>query len=975
MDNNQINVTTSENKVNTNVTHDLTRHYSDLSKEWAVKTDGLVDNTDYSAKYYAQESKKQADIAADMKEEVAGNADDALSNIKSAKADALAEMINQEVTSKNNVIEESNTQIELIRTEGSAQIADIKDNGTTQINSIKSEGSTQVSNVTTAGTTQVTNVNNAGSTQVNNVNAAGTTQVNLAKNQVTLATNQANIATNQADLAKQYADSIDFDINRVNTSKMYTTGSVSTDEQGVEQLKSMKRSTFDKSKFEVVGSPAITDDGVVSGLSDSDYIKVPFNYYTNKLKIVIKFYWDGVTSFDRKALWRLPYNTWSNVLVGASSNRIAFYLAVGSSSTSVKNFVYTIPSAGNYTISIEFTGTQYIFKVYNEAELAYTDTFTSTENFYYNATTSRKMSIGGNNDYGWWIDSIDLKQFSITVDGKEVFSGNKTGIDTIKPDNYTVIGSPVISADGVASGFSSGNYLYVPFTQDISSYIIKGSFNCKLSSSTQGVIGLADTRINSDVVLSLRILSGNTLQLIAREGDTLGTGGITKTIPFNQYDTNIDFEIMVTPTRIKLYLNNIDSITLEGSFRTIFNEIYLGCGSRNWGLLTNGSIDLNVFKIYVDGNLVYQPCLKIPYTESKTGSKIVDEIYRNRVIDLYEQEGQAAYYTIQEDTKENFTVVGNPIITDRIASGFSYENYIYTNVDLTDKSFILETPLFEYSDRTTSASERQYIFSYGAYGNGLFLAANINESNNLICTVYNDATSLIYAYMQPVLGETYQLKYVINTSEISIYIRTSSSDYNLLYTVENASLYTVSRKILYIGTEPAPSTKVFKGHINLNTLKIYVGNELVYTPYTEPNLTLPMGEIYGMIESNSKLIETNSELLNEKLDAYIYNTNPRINSIYLKTTYINSTSGYRIWSDGYCEQWGFVPSTLNNDNSTITFLKNFSDTNYIIVVTALDSEGIGYAETKTTSTVNINVSGGNKNRNWKACGYLAEGEY
>ena len=57
--------------------------------------------------------------------------------------------------------------------------------------------------------------------------------------------------------------------------------------------------------------------------------------------------------------------------------------------------------------------------------------------------------------------SIDLKQFSITVDGKEVFSGNKTGLDVIKPDNYTVVGSPVISDDGVASGFSASNRLKI----------------------------------------------------------------------------------------------------------------------------------------------------------------------------------------------------------------------------------------------------------------------------------------------------------------------------------------------------------------------------------------------------------------------------------------------------------------------------------------------------------------------------------
>jgi len=68
-----------------------------------------------------------------------------------------------------------------------------------------------------------------------------------------------------------------------------------------------------------------------------------------------------------------------------------------------------------------------------------------------------------------------------------------------------------------------------------------------------------------------------------------------------------------------------------------------------------GSIDLNSFKIYVDGNLVYQPCLKVPYTESKTGSKISDMAYLPRIQSMYEQFGVAPYYTINE-TAQTFTL-------------------------------------------------------------------------------------------------------------------------------------------------------------------------------------------------------------------------------------------------------------------------------------------------------------------------------
>ena len=72
---------------------------------------------------------------------------------------------------------------------------------------------------------------------------------------------------------------------------------------------------------------------------------------------------------------------------------------------------------------------------------------------------------------------------------------------------------------------------------------------------------------------------------------------------------------------------------------------------QNWlavGHRGSEIIDLNTIKLYSNGNLVYQPCLKIPYTESKTGSKIVGVNYRERVKDMYKQFGYAPYYTLSD---------------------------------------------------------------------------------------------------------------------------------------------------------------------------------------------------------------------------------------------------------------------------------------------------------------------------------------
>ena len=48
---------------------------------------------------------------------------------------------------------------------------------------------------------------------------------------------------------------------------------------------------------------------------------------------------------------------------------------------------------------------------------------------------------------------------------------------------------------------------------------------------------------------------------------------------------------------------------------------------------------------------------------------------------------------------------------------------------------------------------------------------------------------------------------------------------------------------------------------------------------------------------------------------------------YITETYVNGTSGYRVWSDGYCEQWGRI--SVGSDASVrVTFLKPFMNASY-----------------------------------------------
>ena len=694
---NKITVTSLGTTANVNATPDSARYYSDKSKEWAI-SDKLIDNTDYSSKYYANESKKQADISTAKTTEVIESGNTAVTNIESARDNAIIDITNQENLS--------------------------------------------VDNVNTAGATQISSVNTAGITQVANVNSAGTTQINLAKEQVTLATNQANIATEQATIATNKAsevvasgnealsnidtaktgaitditdlknDSIssidtaksealtevetlhsssvtditdlkNTSVSNITTAKNNAITSITTQETtsknnviatGNEQVErvnltgvdnrtpifskneigtnegvyknvyDLKHSTFDKSKFTVVGSPTITDDGIVSGFSGANDISVGFPSISgNELIIEGVYNWNGLYPTSSSGVVHLLGDN-KLTLFQAQDGKLELYRIISNQPYyDFGRFNILANTPLKYIITLTLTSLN--ITCYQENTEIYNKTVTTNlpniSDF-----KSLKLSPFAEQTQG----SIDLKQFSITVDGKEVFSGNKTGLDVIKPDNYEVVGSPVISDDGVASGFSNENYLKQLQVLDFSKEI-KFHFNCVYKSYTrwQRLVTLGIGYI----VLNL------SKQIVIQPLNTTDGRIVSKVLPINEGD-NIEFEITISNAIRKLKFKNIttgitvsDENTTAITIETI-NQFAIPVNGNNLDVWA-GSIDLNSFKIYVDGNLVYQPCLKIPYTQSKTGSKIVDVAYRDRVIDIYEQEGQAGYYTIDEPNK-NFTL-------------------------------------------------------------------------------------------------------------------------------------------------------------------------------------------------------------------------------------------------------------------------------------------------------------------------------
>ena len=96
-------------------------------------------------------------------------------------------------------------------------------------------------------------------------------------------------------------------------------------------------------------------------------------------------------------------------------------------------------------------------------------------------------------------------------------------------------------------------------------------------------------------------------------------------------------------------------------------------------------------------------------------------------------------------------------------------------------------------------------------------------------------------------------------------------------------------------------------------------------------------------------------------------------------TYVNGTSGYNVYSNGYCEQWGIIQ--MNNNGGYLHLLKAYKDTNFCVLMTCgLNTTGWPIAWTHNPSKTNSsfhfdgtgNVTGNDRTIqiNWKTCGYI-----
>lgn len=182
-----------------------------------------------------------------------------------------------------------------------------------------------------------------------------------------------------------------------------------------------------------------------------------------------------------------------------------------------------------------------------------------------------------------------------------------------------------------------------------------------------------------------------------------------------------------------------------------------------------------------------------------------------------------------------------------------------------------------------------------------------------------------------------------------------------------------------LGTDLPQSTQVSAGgHYKLNfdasrSSSTYQDNAPVQERATQMYLYFYVGDYtQTAIEQTAGL---NSELFNGKVDLPVGRTQNSVSL--LIESYVNGTSWYRVYSDGWCEQGG----SANSSGALVSLLKPYTNTYYTINLGGGQSNGWGVAAhsftyyNKTTSGFNIRMEenstlSGGMNCTWQTYGYI-----
>ena len=828
----------------------------------------------------------------------------------------------------------------------------------------------------------------------------------------------------------------------IKCSNAYDTGEVLSEEKLFKQISERKHSTFDLSKFTVVGSPTITDDGIASGFSNSNGIFSGLSITSHStLDISFKFTSPStLVSDNRRIVKFLPNNSFMCCL---ENSKLRIWLGNGSSWFIEGNVVTSsITTNTEYNIEIKFTGNAY--EVYINNILTYTITSTTQIS---QSITNVYIGYDAGLTANYFAGSIDLKQFSITVDGKEVFSGSKTGIDTVKIGGETVeipytlskTGSKIVDVayrDRVIDLYEQeGQAGYYTIDEDNKNFTLPMGEIYGMIGGSSSTGGSGSGYNLFDLKYSDHILEGNEAKGFERLGLYVyktAVAGSRYGYP-DFYNKCVAEKIAGTETTITVgnysftgYKNANGHIFFDIADKGTVDNIYTSTGKAwYYGIDTaNERIFLPRVKNALVGMADIADTSAVVPNPDNPSPSFSNGGYNGTAVAYMNNYSASKHpynllmWPVQQgasNQRASWSIHGNTgLLSDNanVKSALNNDNfYIYMCVGNTD----VESAITDVVDITTSENDTLPL-GWSAYQTGVtpssaFLASlGQQNSGTLYPTFYNEFSAKI--------GQAFGAGFIKahTASDITDYdLVINQDEQTFRLPLKNGKENLVGDEYIQIGTLPADNatlTAPANGYYTISvwasqtTSRFYMTNlsnnltvgegganlSNVYWNYVMPckkgdkiqfhyeSVKIQAGNFYFCpnIGNGTLYYKVSNAVQNlQLLDVAEVTTalaKKQDKCIHIIDTYVNGTSGYRIWSDGYCEQWGRVNISGTDANNTVNFVKTFKDTNYVVVEASFNN-----TDRKLTlvslHTSNMVIKGWANLSIWKACGYLASGQY
>ena len=423
-----------------------------------------------------------------------------------------------------------------------------------------------------------------------------------------------------------------------------------TDAEGYLDVLNYAHSHFYSSSFTSVGTPVVTSDGIASSLGSGNYLTTSALDFSGTFQISAEFTLTSTPANDNYIFSTLS----GRYFAVAVTNALKITGKYGNGSSWAQyNTTYTCALNTKYYLKLKYDKTNFYIYISTDnisysliAQEPITETYPSSESLAIGV-------LGINASNTSFAGTIDLKYFAGKANNIPVFSGNGISNNTYSFNVFKTVGSPSI-VDNVASSLSTSNYLTID-KEFIDKLVGCDKFKLVMRFKTGSNLGSGGLVIGygnniSGGTFSLWVESTGVTPIVFLDNSGTASlnsiGSVTKTI-----NTNTDYEVYFSKngTSYDFGIRALSESTFTQS-AGITNTKTIYSNTQTIGRVgILDSINLKYFQIYAEDDLILQSYLEIPYTWSKTGSKVVDAYYKDRLGYLYLQTGSAPYYMIDEE--------------------------------------------------------------------------------------------------------------------------------------------------------------------------------------------------------------------------------------------------------------------------------------------------------------------------------------